>query len=157
MTKKEDFDQAAAHKYFSANCFNRAWELIDKKQRTPQEDEQMIRLSLASHYHWTQRPDYSNTSASIGYWQTARIYAILNQAGNAARYGQLCLEASQAEGVPPFYLGYAYEALSRAAAVAGDEQEMNAYLKQARATAERVSELEDRKMLLDDLETIQLS
>ena len=32
MTKKEDFDQAAAHKYFSAKCFNQAWELIDKEQ-----------------------------------------------------------------------------------------------------------------------------
>jgi hypothetical protein len=47
--------------------------------------------------------------------------------------------------------------LSRAAAVAGDEQEMNTYRKQARATAEKVSELEDRKMLLDDLETIQIN
>jgi hypothetical protein len=157
VTKKEDFDQAAAHKYFSAKCFNQAWELIDKEQRTPQEDEQMIRLSLASQYHWSQRLDHSNTSASIGYWQTARIYALLKQGENAARYGQLCLEESQAEGVSPFYLGYAYEALARAAAVVHDETGMNKYLKLAGETAERVSKADERKMLLDDLDTILLS
>lgn len=154
MTKEAEFDQAAAHKYFSANCFNQAWDLIDKEQRTAEEDEQMIRLSLASHYHWTKRPDYSSTSASIGYWQTARIYAILSQAENAMRYGQLCLDASQEEGVAPFFQGYAYEALARAAAVAGDSQATADYLAQAEAAAGKVKEEDERKMLLDDLGTI---
>ena len=157
MTKKADFDQAAAHKYFSANCFNKAWDLIDKEQRTQEEDEQMIRLSLASHYHWTQRPDYSNAGASIGYWQTSRIYAILGQAQNAMRYGQLCLEASQGDDIEPFFLGYAYEALARAAAVAGNHQAMNTYLDNARAAANEVEKDDNRKMLLDDLSTIKVS
>lgn len=156
MTKKDDFDQAAAHKYYSANCFNQAWDLIDKDQRTPEEDEHMIRLTLASHYHWTQRADYSNTNASIGYWQTARIYAILGQAENALRYGQLCLNVSQESGVPPFFLGYAYEALARAAAAAGNQQDMTAHLEDARSAAEKVQKADDRKMLLDDLQTIQI-
>jgi hypothetical protein len=156
MTKNNDFDLAAAHKYYSANCFNKAWDLIDKEQRTPEEDEQMIRLNQASHYHWTQRPDYSSTSASIGYWQSSRIYAILGQAENAMRYGQLCLQVSQEGGTPPFYLGYAYEALARAAAVAGNRQDMNGYLDKARAAAEEVQEADDRQVLLDDLHTIQI-
>lgn len=156
MTKKTEFDQSAVHKYYSVNCFNKAWDLIDKEERTPEDDQEMVRLSHASHYHWTQRPDYSSTKASIALWQTARIYAILNQTEAAVRYGHLCLEVSQDEGVPPFYLGFAYEALARAAAVAGNEQEMNDYLNLAIATAEIVNEADDRKMLLDDLETIQI-
>lgn len=154
MTDKGDFDKTAAHKYFSVNCFNQAWDLIDKKKRTPEEDAEMVRLSLASHYHWTQRPDYSDTNASIALWQTARIYAILVQTENAKRYGQMCLEVSQKEGVPPFFLGYAYEALARAAAVEGDEQDMIAFLDKAKIAAENVQEADDRKMLVDDLETI---
>jgi len=156
MTKKDEFDQAAAHKYYSANCFNKAWDLIDKEQRTPEEDEDMIRLALASHYHWTQRPDYSNTSASIAYWQTARIYTILDQAENAMHYSQLCLKVSQEEDVPPFFLGYAYEALARAAAAAGSNQDMKTYLDKARTAAGEIQKTDDRKMLLDDLETIQI-
>lgn len=51
MSKKPDFDMDAAHRYFSAGCFNRAWDLMEKSSRTPEEDEQMIRLALASHWH----------------------------------------------------------------------------------------------------------
>ena len=156
MTNKVEFDQAAAHKYYSVHCYNKAWDLIDKEQRTPEEDEQMVRLTLASHYHWTQRPDYSSTKASIGYWQTSRIYAILDQAESAIHYGKLCLQASQQEGVPPFYRGYAYEALARAAAVVGNHQDMALYLEKARAAANEVQEEDERKMILGDLESIEI-
>jgi hypothetical protein len=156
MAGKTDFDHQAAHKYFSAHCFNSAWDLIDKSERTPEEDEEMIRLSLASQFHWTQREDFTSTSASIGFWQTSRIYALLSQVDNARRYGQLCLNASQGDEIPPFYLGYAYEALARAEAVGGNEREMNSFLDKANAAAERIEEADEKKMLLDDLDTIQI-
>ncbi len=156
MANKKDIDLDAAHKYFSAHCFNQAWDLIDKSERTPEEDEQMIRLSLASQYHWSQRDDRSSTSTSIGFWQTSHIYALLGQADNARRYGQLCLEASQGEDVSPFYLGYAYEALARAEAVGGNKQGMQAFLDQARITADKIGKADEKKSLLDDLKTIQI-
>ena len=34
-----DFDQSKVHRYFSADCFNKTWELIEKPQRTPDENE----------------------------------------------------------------------------------------------------------------------
>lgn len=154
MTKKMDFDHGAAHKYFATNCFNQAWDLIDKTDRTPAEDEDMIRLSLASHYHWTQREDYSDTGASIAYWQTSHIYAVLGQADNARRYGQLCLNVSQAEEIPPFFLGYAYEALARAESTAGNRKQAQEYIDQAKSIAEKIQEADDKKQLLNDLNTI---
>jgi hypothetical protein len=156
MAEKTDFDHQAVHKYFSAHCFNRAWDLIDKSKRTPDEDEEMIRLSLASQYHWSQREDATSKNASIGFWQTSRIYALLGQVDNARRYGQLCLEASQDDGVPPFYLGYAYEALARAEAVGGNKQQMQAFLEQAQISADKIEEKDEKKMLLDDLKTIHI-
>ena len=154
MTKKTDFDHSAAHKYFATNCFNQAWDLIDKTDRTPAEDEDMIRLSLASHYHWTQREDYSDSSASIAHWQTSHIYAVLGQADNARRYGQLCLDVSQAEEIPPFFLGYAYEALARAESTAGNRKQAQEYIDQAKSIAEKIQEADDKKQLLNDLNTI---
>ncbi len=51
MVKEPDFDLQAAHKFFSVTCFNQTWDLMDKAERTAEEDEEMLRLSLASHYH----------------------------------------------------------------------------------------------------------
>lgn len=49
MPGEKPVDVAAAHRYFSVECFNRAWDLIDKPDRTELDDEEMVRLSLASH------------------------------------------------------------------------------------------------------------
>jgi hypothetical protein len=132
MINNNEFDLDSAHRFFSVHCFNKAWDLIDKSDRSGDEDEQMIRLSLASTWHWTQRPDCSITNMSAAYWQTSRIYAILGQAENARRYGQLCPDTSLGEEVPSFFLGYAYEALARAESVAGNKEQMEAYLNNAR-------------------------
>jgi len=155
MMKKPDFDADAAHKYFSTQCFNNAWGLIEKPHRTSEEDEEMVRLSLASHWHWTQREDYTNKERSIAHWQTSRIYAILGQADNARRYGQLCLEASRGDDLPPFCLGYAYEALARAESVDGHVDQMKKYLDKAQQVADTIPDPDTQKQLLEDLDTIR--
>ena len=155
MADMPDFDVASAHKYFSVECFNKAWGLIDKPDRTPEEDEDMIRLSLASHWHWTQREDCTATNTSVAYWQTSRIYAILGLADDAGRYAHLCLEASKGEGALPFCPGYAYEALARAESVAGDHEKMKADLEDARKAAEAIPNADAKKQLLDDLAAIK--
>jgi len=142
MVKKPDVDLHAAHKLFSAQCFNSAWDLLDKPGRSAEQDEEMIRLSQASHWHWTQREDYGEKEKSIAYWQTSRIFAILGQADNARRYGQLCL-------------AYAYEALARAESVAENKEQMEAYLHKARAAAERMTDADTKKQFQEDLESIE--
>ena len=92
MAQKPDFDLTAAHRYFAAECFNRAWDLIDKPVRTPEEDQDMIHLNQASLYHWSQREDCTNRNLSVGNWQASRIYALLGQADNARRKQNKSLE-----------------------------------------------------------------
>jgi hypothetical protein len=154
MAKKPDFDLQAVHKYFSAQCFNRAWDFIDKPQRKPEEDDRMLQLSLASLWHWTQREDCTPTNLSIGYWQVSRVCSLLHQPDMSRRYGNFCLQVSQQEGVAPFYLGYAYEALARAESVEGNMAEVEKYLAKAHQAAAAMTDKKAQKMLLADLSTI---
>jgi hypothetical protein len=154
MNKKPDFDLQAAHKYFSAQSFNRTWDYIDKPERTPDEENTMLQLSLTSLWHWTQREDCTSTNLSIGYWQVSRVFALLHQADNARKYGNLCLEATQKEGVEPYFSGTAYEALARAEMVAGDRKAMQEYLGKAQQIANSLTDREEKEMLLKDLATI---
>ena len=142
-------DEAAAHRYFSADCFNRTWELLDKSDRSPEESETMVACALASVWHWRQRPDCAPRNLSIGYWQVSRVYAVLGQAQNAWHYGELCLKASEKE--EPFYLGYAYETLARAARLAGDNELKVRYLRHAQELAGQLPDGEEREMLNKDL------
>jgi len=155
LARKPEFDVDAAHKYFSAACFNKAWELIDKPDRTAEEDEEMIRLSLSSTWHWTQRDDCTDQNMSIAYWQTSRIYSILSHASDAKRYAELCLGVSQGDEIPPFFLGYAYEALARAEMVAGNQEKVEKYFQEAHHIVAALTDENEKKMIEDDLGTIK--
>lgn len=84
---------------------------------------EIVGRGIASLWHWTQRADCTPTNLSVGCWQIARIFALLRQPANARGYARRCLEYSQAEGVEPVYQAYTYEALARAEAIAGNEDE----------------------------------
>lgn len=152
MVHDPGFKRSDAHRHFSADCFNKAWDLIEKPSRTPEEDEEMIRLNQASIWHWTQRPDCEAKNMSVGYWQASRIRAILGRVEEARRYGRLCLEQSRDE--PPFFLAYAHEALARAEKIGGNREAAERHRAEAVRLAGMVEDLESKKQLLADLETI---
>jgi hypothetical protein len=153
MSNSSEFDEGRAHRYFSADCFNRAWTLIDKANRTPADNEQMLLLSLASLWHWTQRDDCSEQNLSIGYWQVARVYALLGDAANARKYAEACLAHSHRQ--PPFFLAYAHEAIARAAFLRGDLDRMAKHVAEGRRLALQVTEVEERSALEKDLDTLR--
>jgi hypothetical protein len=153
MTEQPDLSSPeAAHRYFSAYCFNRTWDLLEKPDRTPADDEEMIQSCLASLWHWSQRPDCTAREKSIGTWQAARVYAVLKQAEFARRYAEMALEYAQNQ--PPFYRAYAYEALARSAAAAGSRDQARKFLELSQVLASQVEDDEDRALILADLQTI---
>lgn len=154
MPDHPPFDLNTAHRFFSADCFNRTWNLIEKTHRTAEEDQHMLMTAFASLWHWTQRPDCTRQNLSVGYWQVSRVYVLLKQAGPALQYATRCLEYSQGE--PPFYAGYAYEAVARAEALAGKFLQAREAVAQARALSDQMADAQARQMLLTDLESIPL-
>jgi len=147
------FDVAAAHEYFAADCFNKAWDLLEKPIRTPEDERLMVALNQASIYHWLNRPDCEPKHLSVGYWQASRIHAVLRNAGEASRYADVCL--SYSDDLPPFFLGYAHEALARAALVRNDAAAAAHYLAIATKHAALIGRLEDRELLIKDLEELK--
>lgn len=149
MAKAPEFDLSAAHKYFSAQCFNKAWDLIEKTDRTPEDARLMVALNQASIYHWLQRDDCNNQRLSVGYWQASRIQAVLGNAGEALRLAEICL--SYSGDLKPFYLGYAHEALARAHVLAANAKDAARHLKSAQQLAAQIGDKGERELLLTDL------
>ncbi len=153
MAKNPDFDVAAAHKYFAAHCFNSAWDLLEKPTRTAEDERLMVALNQASIYHWLNRRDCEPKRLSIGYWQASRIQAVLGNAVEARRCAEVCL--SYSECLEPFFIGYAHEALARAAYAADETDIAEEHLKLAATQAELVGRKEDRELLVKDLEDLK--
>jgi hypothetical protein len=155
MEAKADFDTAAAHKYFAVHCFNACWKLLGQPTRTIEEAEQLIAMGQASLWHWTQRADCAPKNLSIAHWMLSRIYSVLGDAPMAQRYAGSCLRLSGEAGVEELFLGFAYEALARAAMIERDWQTVGEHLKTADEIAERVTDDAERKILADDLKFVR--
>lgn len=153
MADSPDFDIQQAHKYFSADCFNKTWDKMEKNgNRSAEEDMEMLHTAIASIWHWSQREDATNENLSVGYWQVSRVYCLLEQPNNARRYGFLALK--YAKNLPLFFKGYAYETLARAEMIANKRLIMLTHLEKARELLNQIEDEEDRQLLENDLRTI---
>lgn len=153
MTDSLSLDLTKAHQFFAADCFNKTWAILDQPSRSARDDEQMLLLSHASLWHWTQREDCTDQTLSVGYWLISRVFAVLQRGDDASRYAERCLAVSHSQ--PSFYLGYAHEALARAARLQWDSDKTCHHLSEARRLAALVTDSDERAMLEKDLDTIQ--
>jgi hypothetical protein len=149
------FDPARAHRWFAADCFNRAWDYLDLPRRDDRQMEEMLHASHASFWHWLHVPDRTPVNLSIGLWQLARVYAVAGRADDARRWARQCLEVGERERLEPFYRAYAHEAAARAERVAGGAQASAAadrHLSAARALLPQIEDAEDRARQAKDLD-----
>jgi hypothetical protein len=136
----------------AANLFNAVWDLLETEHRTPAEDDLMIHMAHASRYHW----EAPGTAANIarGEWQCSRVYAVLRRAEPSLFHAHRVLEICEGNGIGDFDLAFAYEALARASAVAGDPDAARDYTERALAVCGHVADPANRDLVLADLETI---
>ena len=138
----------------AAQLFNETWRLMEREDRTRVDDDRMIHAAHASRFHWGQVPGASAANLARGEWQISRAYAVLGRGEPAVYHAQRVLDLCQENDIGDWDLAFAYEALARASAVAGDAQEARQYTDHALAAVQDVKEEEDRELVLSDLETI---
>lgn len=150
-------DEEEAHKHFSVQCFNAAWALLDKQDRSADEDGLLRETAHASLYHWLKREDCEASNVSIGLWQVSRVHAVLGEGELALHYARECVRVSELQKLLPFYRGYGYEAEARAALLIGDGGLAADALKIAQECAQAVENEEEQGLLRADLETLRES
>jgi hypothetical protein len=140
------------HRKFAVACFNGTWDLIEKPDRSPEDDASMIHMAHASRYHWGEIGTELNFAR--GDWQISRVYAILDEGQNALKYAQSCLHLCKENGFGDFDLAFAYEATARAFAVIGDQKMLEQHLELAKKAGEAIAKEEDKNYFFSELETI---
>ncbi len=138
----------------AAQLFNETWRLMERQGRSRDDDDRMIHAAHASRYHWGQVPGVTPAHLARGEWQISRVYCVLGRAEPALHHARRVLDLCQENGIGDWDLAFAYEALARAHAVAGDAEQARHYTDQALAAAKDIAEDEERAILLADLETI---
>ena len=145
---------AETHRRLGADLFNKAWTLMEKSGRSEDDDDELLHCAHASAYHWLQAGTPANRARSE--WQCSRVYTVLGRAEPALHHAQRCLEICEAspEALEDWDLPFAYEALARAYAAAGNEAESQRCFEQAQETGAAIADDDDRALLASDLATI---
>jgi tetratricopeptide (TPR) repeat protein len=138
----------------AAQLFNETWALMEQEERTRADDDRMIHAAHASRYHWGRVPGATPAHLARGEWQISRVYTVLGRPEPALYHARRVLDLCQENGIGDWDLAFAYEALARAYAVAGDARHAREYTDQALAAAGDIADDEDRDLVLADLETI---
>jgi hypothetical protein len=138
----------------AVDLFNRAWTLMETGERTEEHDDELINTAHASAYHWTQVGTPANRARSE--WQLSRAYTVLDRPEPALHHARRCLAYCEEnpEAIEDWDLPYAYEALARAHALAGEADVAGRHAAAARELAAGVMGAEDREHLEADLGTL---
>jgi hypothetical protein len=124
---------------------------MESPDRDPDE---LLHCAHASAHHWLKVGTVANRARSE--WQCSRVYSVLGRPEPALHHARRCLELCESapDEIEEFDLPFAYEALARAHAVAGDEAAAREWLARARSAGERIADEDDRVLLESDLATI---
>jgi hypothetical protein len=133
--------------------YNSSWALMERPDRTPEDDDELVHHVHASMYHWLRSPECEPKHRARGEWLCSRAYAVLGRAEPALHHARRSLELCEqhAGNIEDWDLAFAYEALARASRVAGDEGEARRYEQRGRELADQISDPEDKEIVLRDL------
>jgi hypothetical protein len=142
---------AEEHRERGIEIFNATWALLDKPDRTAEDNEAMIRAAYASAYHWSLAARRTVENEVRGEWMLSRVHAFAGFGETALRHAERCLHITEAAGLTDFDLGFAHEAMARSLACLARADDARRHLAIARATP--IADPEDRIIFDGDLAT----
>ena len=139
------FDKPKAHPWFAVELYNRAWELLEAKERTGAEAAWMVHAAHASCYHWLEAGNVANHAR--GECLVANVHAALGQGAAAMAHAGRCLELvkEHAREMADWDLAFAYDCLARAHAASGLAEEARRLRKKAHEHGAKIVDDADKK------------
>jgi hypothetical protein len=150
VSEEKAFTESEAQLFFAKGFNGKTWELLDKGERTQEENELLVDYAHASLAHW--RAAGTGVHLQRGTWMLARVNTVLGNAQMALQHAGRCLELTeQHKGLlADFDFAFAYECMARAQALAGNRAEALKYWDMADKAGAIIKDKEDRQIFFDD-------
>lgn len=135
------------HRAQGIECNNGVWEMV-AAERTPDNDEEMLRRAYASAYHWQRAARRTPANEVRGLYMLAKALLLSGQPERSMHYADACLAGCLEHGLVDFDLAYAHEARARALGALGQTEASLAEWAVAKAVP--VVDPEDREIVEAD-------
>ncbi|HYE77264.1 MAG TPA: hypothetical protein VEI97_04685 [bacterium] len=150
-TEEKQLTIPQAHKWFAVECNNGTWDLIEKADRTPDEDLRLVHMAHAAKYHWSQVPTATVENEIRADNTISRAYSAIGEGGAAKYYAQRCIDNCHAHGIGDWDLASAYGAMAYACQAAGNSVAQGEWTTKAKEACADIKEDEDRNIIEQDL------
>ena len=153
MSQEEKLTLNEAHREFAKRANARVWRLLEKKDRTQLENDELLYAAYASCYHWFKVG--TGVHQQRGEYLIAKVYMSLDMPEQALQHAIRCLELSKEHQreMKDFDIAFAYECLARAYAMSGAKDEGLRYYELAIEAGNKIQEAEDKRIFDSDLES----
>lgn len=137
---------AQMHRWFAVECNNGCWELIEKAERSPDDDRDMLYRAYAAAYHWS----YAGTplNGARAELALARTHSLLGQGDLALGFAQAALDFFEHNDCEDWDLAFGHAEVAYAAAVTGDEVLHAKHYDAAKRRGETIADEIDRTIFL---------
>ena len=142
------------HRQLGVDLYNYTWTLLEKEDRTRDDDDEMLSATHASAYHWSRAAGAGPQNAARSQWQISRVNAVLGRGEAALYHAERCLEHCTENGIGDWDLAAAYEALARAHKVAGNDAEFRRNLELGRDALAQIADKEDSEHIAEDFDSL---
>jgi hypothetical protein len=151
MSEEKVYTEAEAERFFAIEYNGITWNLLEKEDRTPDEDALMVHAAHSSCMHWLQAG--TPTHHQRGEWLISRVYSVLGYADDALRHAKMTMTLTKEhpDMMQDFDWAYAYEAVARASALAGKMEKAKDYYQRAVTAGEAIADAESKQIFDDDL------
>jgi tetratricopeptide (TPR) repeat protein len=152
MSDEKAFSEAEAHRHFAIKFNGATWDLLDKADRTKEDDDLLVLSAYASLRHWLEAG--TGVHHQRGEWMIARVYSVLGRAEGALYHAKRCLELTEqyAGEVEDFDRAFAYEAVARANAIAGNHDEALKYVALAEEAGAAIADQQNKEIFDGDFD-----
>ncbi|MFW9772382.1 MAG: hypothetical protein ACFFFB_03970 [Candidatus Heimdallarchaeota archaeon] len=144
------------HEKIAKGTFNKTWDYLDKKDRTDEDNVNMVHTAHTSRYHWgilVSKGKGGPINLQRGEWIISRVYSILGRGEPALYHAKQCLKLTEENDIDDFDLAFAYEAMARASALLKNKKDFEKYHELALKAGEEIKKKEDKKYFLEDLDS----
>ena len=151
MSKEKKFTLDEAHRQLAIQTNGRIWTLLEKKDRTSLEDDELLYAAYASCYYWLKAG--TGVNQQRGEYLIAKAYMSLNSANQALYYAKRCLALTEKykEEMKDFDIAFAYECLARAYAMNKNKEDGLKYYQLATKAGQKIVDAEDKKIFDGDM------
>ena len=150
MDENKTYTEAEAHRHFAIKFNGSTWDLLDKAERTKEENERMLCSAFASCRHWLEAG--TGMHHQRGEWMIARVYSVLGLGEAAVRHANRCLDLTEqhAGEMADFDWAFAYEAVARANAVIRSRDKALEYIALAEKAGQAIADQESKEIFFGD-------